>query len=253
MSDDTKPTGLALLRAPFPAHQIGKLPKPTRAQTDAVKADFKTGIRCGKCHAWHHPDVAHLDYVGHAALTDRLLDADPEWSWEPLAYTEEGLPRLDKDGGLWGKLTVCGVTRLGYGNADTKPNADAGARIKELIGDFLRNSSMRFGAALELWHKGDLHIDAGDAVTPGHAGIPSAAEPPPAPEPEARQEPAPRADTGGATITPPQLRILFKALERKKLPEHALTDAFGIASLNQLPAASINDAIEWVAQQGGAA
>jgi hypothetical protein len=74
--------------------------------------------------------------------------------------------------------------------------------------------------------------------------------------PAVRKEPAAESrtgDTGGATITPPQLRILFKALERKKLPEHALTDAFGISALNQLPAASINDAIEWVAQQDGAA
>ncbi len=72
----------------------------------------------------------------------------------------------------------------------------------------------------------------------------------------ARKEPAAESrtgDTGGATITPPQLRILLKALERKGLAEHTLTDAFGIAALDQLPAASINDAIEWVAQQGGAA
>ncbi len=77
-----------------------------------------------------------------------------------------------------------------------------------------------------------------------------------APVSPARKEPAaePRTgDTVGATITPPQLRILLKALERKGLSEHALTDAFGIAALDQLPAASINDAIEWVAQQGGAA
>ena len=74
--------------------------------------------------------------------------------------------------------------------------------------------------------------------------------------PSARKEPAaePRTgDTGGATITPPQLRILLKALERKGLADHALTDAFGIAALDQLPAASINDAIEWVGSQGGAA
>lgn len=48
-------TGLALLREPFPAHQIGKLPKPTKAQTEAVRADFKAGARCNLCGAWHHP------------------------------------------------------------------------------------------------------------------------------------------------------------------------------------------------------
>jgi hypothetical protein len=236
--------GLDILRRPFPAHQIGKLPKPTRAQTDAVKADFKAGIRCAECKAWHHPDVIHLDYVGHAALTDRLLDADPMWYWEPLAYTEDGLPRFDATGGLWIKLTVCGVTRIGYGNADMKSGSSAGDREKEVISDCIRNAGMRFGAALELWHKGELHLP--DDQSPARKD----------PAPAARKEPAAEAytgDTGGATITPPQLRILLKALERKGLAEHTLTDAFGIAALDQLPAASINDAIEWVGSQGSAA
>ena len=62
-------------------------------------------------------------------------------------------------GGLWIKLTVCGVTRLGYGNAAGKSYMDIGAREKEVIGDALRNAAMRFGAALDLWHKGDLHVE----------------------------------------------------------------------------------------------
>jgi len=158
-----KPTGLALLREPFPAHQISKLPKPTKAQTDAVKADFKSGIRCKQCGAWHHKDVVHLDYVGHAALTDRLLDADPAWDWQPVALVN-GLPAFDQSGGLWIKLRVCGVERLGYGHAAAKPGQDPGAREKEVIGDALRNAAMRFGAALDLWHKGDLHGSDEDDV-----------------------------------------------------------------------------------------
>lgn len=146
---------LALLRVPFPAHQISKLPKPTKKQTDDVKADFKLGRRCHVCGSWHHPDVVHLDYVGHAATTDRLLDADIKWSWEPMAVTPEGLPAFDKTGGLWIKLTVDGVTRIGYGNAEGKTGGDA---VKEIIGDALRNAGMRFGMALDLWHKGDLHV-----------------------------------------------------------------------------------------------
>lgn len=153
------PEGLALLREPFPPHHISKLPKPTKAQTKAVADDFKKGVRCELCGSWHHPDVVHLDYVGHAALTDRLLDTDPEWSWEPCAFTEQGLPAFDPSGGLWIRLTVCGVTRLGYGHAAGKQNQDPGAREKEVIGDALRNAAMRFGAALDLWHKGDLHAD----------------------------------------------------------------------------------------------
>lgn len=151
-----KKTGLDLLREPFPAHQISKLPKPTKAQTDAVRNDYRSGIRCQVCGGWHHKDVIHLDYVGHAALTDRLLDADPSWYWEPLALSPDGLPAIDKDGGLWIKLTVLGVTRLGYGDAQGKTGGDA---MKERIGDALRNAAMRFGAALDLWHKGDLHLE----------------------------------------------------------------------------------------------
>lgn len=155
MSDKEK-KGLELMREPFPEHQISKLPKPTKAQTDAVKADFKAGIRCKVCGGWHHPDVVHLDYVGHAALTDRLLDCDPNWTWEPVAFDDAGKPAFDSIGGLWIKLTVCGLTRFGYGHPDGKTGGNA---IKEAIGDALRNAAMRFGAALDLWHKGDLHTE----------------------------------------------------------------------------------------------
>lgn len=151
----TPPTGLDLLRQPFPPHQISKLPKPTKAQTEAVRADFKKGIRCQICGTWHHPDVVHLDYVGHAALTDRLLDCDPAWDWKPMSTDDHGLPAFDRNGGLWISLTVCGVTRFGYGDADGKTGGNA---VKEAIGDALRNAAMRFGAALDLWHKGDLHV-----------------------------------------------------------------------------------------------
>lgn len=169
MNDMTKvkPEGLALLRAPFPANQISKLPKPTKKQTEDVRADFKKGVRCQMCGAWHHPDVVHLDYVGHAALTDRLLDCDPAWNWEPMAIGPNGAPALDQNGGLWIRLTVCGVTRMGYGHADGKSGGDA---IKEVIGDALRNAAMRFGAALDLWHKGDLHGDD-DPVTASPADV----------------------------------------------------------------------------------
>lgn len=143
-----KAQGLALLRAPFPQHQISKLPKP-------LKRDAPKG-RCAECGGYHGLPAVHLDYVGHAALTDRLLDADPTWTWEPLAMTPDGLPVLDPFGGMWIKLTICGVTRLGYGHAGDKQGGDA---IKEIIGDALRNAGMRFGCALDLWHKGDLHGD----------------------------------------------------------------------------------------------
>lgn len=154
--------GLSKLRAPFADHQVSKLPKGTKAQNECPP---EQKINCLICGGWHHPKIKHLDYVGHAALTDRLLEADPFWSWVPLASDEHGLPRQDSEGGLWIKLTVCGVTRLGYGNAEGKSFMDKGARIKELIGDALRNAGMRFGAALDLWHKGDLHKDEEETKT----------------------------------------------------------------------------------------
>jgi hypothetical protein len=119
----------AELRKPFPKSAVGKLPK--------------AGIL--------------LDYVGHAAVTDRLLAVDPEWTWEPLALDENGLPTLDRAGNLWIRLTICGVTRVGVGD---------GKSAKEIVGDALRNAAMRFGVALDLWskeeleHSDDAHADA---------------------------------------------------------------------------------------------
>lgn len=115
---------LAKLRVPFPPEQVGKLPKG--------------GVT--------------LDFVGHGFLTARLLDVDPLWNWEPVALDAAGLPLLDEFGGLWIKLTVCCVTRLGYGDASGKKGPDA---TKVAIGDALRNAGMRFGVALDLWCKGD--------------------------------------------------------------------------------------------------
>ncbi|AOD23835.1 hypothetical protein IM25_21480 [Rhodococcus sp. p52] len=137
---------LAKLREPFADHQINVLPKPY--SKDAPK-EF-----CRICNSRHGMPAAHLDYVGHAALTDRLLEVDPEWSWEPFALDDSGLPLFDRNGGLWIRLTICGVTRIGYGDMGGKNGANA---VKEAIGDALRNAGMRFGAALDLWHKGDLH------------------------------------------------------------------------------------------------
>ena len=162
MTDTITSPGLTGLRAPFPPHQISRLPKPTKAQTDKVKTDFKAGIRCKICGTWHHPDVVHLDYVGHAALTNRLLDVDPSWSWEPVPDpAAHGFPVVP--GGMWIKLTVDGISRYGFGCADGKSGGDA---IKEVIGDALRNAAMRFGAALDLWHKGDLHVEDAEEAAP---------------------------------------------------------------------------------------
>ena len=137
---------LLKLREPFADNQIGQLPKPYNKNSEKAN--------CRECGGYHGLPAAHIDYVGHAALTDRFLDVDIEWNWEPYATDENDLPRFDQYGGLWIKLTIAGVTRLGYGHPDGKTGGNA---IKEAIGDALRNSGMRYGAALDLWHKGDLH------------------------------------------------------------------------------------------------
>ena len=99
-----------------------------------------------------------LDYVGHAAVTQRLLEVDPGWSWEPLALGPDGLPAYDPAGGLWIRLTICGETKLGYGDAQGKKGPNA---VKEAIGDAIRNAAMRFGLALDLWAKEDISDTGG--------------------------------------------------------------------------------------------
>lgn len=170
-----KPTGLALLREPFPANMVSVLPKP-------YKKDSPKG-KCPECGGYHGLPAAHLSYVGHAALTDRLLDADPNWNWEPVAFGADGLPVIDRNGGMWIRLTVCGVTRLGYGTAPGKSGPDVN---KELIGDALRNAAMRFGAALDLWHKGDWHDE--DEGEGGDHGQQAGNQPPAQPEPKKAPE-----------------------------------------------------------------
>lgn len=128
---------LAKLREPFDSSQVGLLPKP-------YKSDSPKG-NCAECGKYHGLPAMHLDFVGHGAVTERLLDVDLFWNWEPFAVDATGLPALDRHGNLWIRLTVCGVTRIGVGD---------GATMKVLIGDAIRNAAMRFGVALYLWVRG---------------------------------------------------------------------------------------------------
>lgn len=157
MPKDEYQRRLELLSKPFAADQIEKLPKQLkRGDDNRMKCQQGTqasadGHYCGGFHA----RSLHLDYVGHAGITDRLNEVDPLWTWEPMGYTEAGTPVLS-DGGMWGKLTVLGVTRIGYGDPgrNSGPNA-----IKETIGDFLRNAAMRFGVATYLWSKSESALE----------------------------------------------------------------------------------------------
>lgn len=181
------PEAATALRKPFPSQSVGKLPKSTCrdcSQSQRKRCDRHQWVtNCPECHGSHTSATLHLDYVGHAAITDRLLTVDPEWSWEPFALGPDGLPAVDRSGNLWIRLTVCGVTRIGVGD---------GKSAKECIGDAIRNVAMRFGAGLDLWAKENLvefaeHVqatsqpsDAGDAPE----APPSVSERPPSPASE---------------------------------------------------------------------
>lgn len=148
----------AMLREPFPPEKIGKLPKVTCGDCRDSRGrvcEKHTKNRCDECKAYITSAHMHVDFVGHADTTDRLLEADPEWNWEPFALDPRGLPAIDDNGGMWIRLTVSGVTKIGYGDADGKRGGNA---VKETIGDAIRNASMRFGVALDLWRK-EPHVD----------------------------------------------------------------------------------------------
>lgn len=186
MKTEEYETRLALLSKVFPVEEIEKLPKQVRKDDkdynycqrgNNVSAD---GYFCGGRHA----RSMHLDYIGHAGITDRLNQVDPQWTWKPMGRTPVGTPLLS-DGGMWGYLTVLGVTRIGFGDAGSKNGPNA---IKEIIGDFLRNAAMRFGVGTYLWGKSEAALakkrgeEAHDepAQTPASDGVARQAETPPA-------------------------------------------------------------------------
>lgn len=252
---------LLKLREPFKENQISKLPKGTKAQNECPAQEK---INCTVCGGWHHPRIIHLDYVGHAALTDRLLDVDPFWNWEPVAVDAGGYPLIDKDGGMWIKLTVCNVTRLGYGDSQGKTGANA---TKERIGDALRNAAMRFGAALDLWHKGDLHVEDEEnhkevtkTVTAGSAkATTTVVKEAPAgfsPHSDERNEAgegwgvfAPSAKDGDIPdfITPAQVKILTRKAEALKVDLVAHLKH----PIEQLDNVLYEDVKKWLETQGG--
>lgn len=215
--DEIQIKDLSLLRQPFSKNQISILPKP-------LKKDNPKG-RCNECGGYHGLPAIHLEYVGHAALTDRLLETDLNWNWEPLTLVD-GLPGFDKTGGLWIKLTVCGVTRLGYGHAEYSTFKEIGAREKEVIGDALRNAAMRFGAALDLWHRGDLH---GDDEATG-TEVPAAKE--------ARPKANDTNQHSTTLVTEPQIKRLFAIANKHNWPSAKIQETmkirYGVESTKEL-------------------
>lgn len=176
------------LREPFPDGKIGKLPKLTCSgcrESRTKQCDRHRKETCRTCGNWMSTAHIHIDYVGHADITDRFLSVDPGWNWEPVArdvdpemlraaiatgnadivrmVLDAAPPKLDSNGGMWMRLTIAGVTRLGYGDGGGKRGADA---VKVAIGDGLRNGGMRFGAGLDMWRKETEPSDASAAPQP---------------------------------------------------------------------------------------
>ena len=149
---------------------------------DHVKKKCKD---CGQSITHAH---LHLSYVGHAHITERLLDTDPQWYWRPMgrdipdavmaaaiatgdhlmvqAVISAYPPKIIEIPGpngrvehiMWGEVIVHDenggeVVMPGVGDATGK-NWDPNA-VKEMIGDLLRNAVMRHGTGLEMWKKED--------------------------------------------------------------------------------------------------
>lgn len=215
---------LARLRAPFPAEAIGKLPKSTCKDCTDNRGTCNRHpdkFRCTVCGNWHSEGSMHIDYVGHADVTARLLEVDPTWTWEPAhrdpATGEPSIfASMDRDGNLWIRLTVGGVTRLGVGD---------GKNAKERIGDALRNAAMRFGVALDLWAKGDREWataeKTGGDLHPDTAG--------PVEPVEARKNPPPGPDRRLYTEDPEQVQVTMQLIpDLAAIAEQQGTDLAGI-------------------------
>lgn len=165
---------------PFTGDQVGK--KPQGTCRDCTRGQCSKHVKqwCETCKQSITTAHIHIDFVGHAHLTHRLLKLDPFWTWEPFALDGDGLPKIKIDGEmahLWIHLTVGGITRHGVGSEPLKKFNKANENLlKELIGDALRNAAMRFGLALNLWAKGELLEDAEDPPAEGEQGPEKPAE-----------------------------------------------------------------------------
>lgn len=146
-----------------------------------------------------------LAYVSHADVTERLLEIDPFWTWEPVGFEENGLPALDANGGLWIKLTVLGVSRYGYGEPQGRDDWD---KIKGAIGNAIRVAAMRFGVGLHLWQKDDT-ASVFDAIARKAVET--------APEPDPWAAPARTGANGAKAINEKQIKLVWLKCKEAEL------------------------------------
>lgn len=148
---------LEQLRAPFSEDDVELRPvyvgEYDRNDDDERFIPPEAYHMCPRCGKRHPLPAKHLSYVGHARVTRRLNDVDPSWSYEFLATRPDGTPIIA--GGLWIRLNVCGLSKIGFGDAGGKGGPDA---TKEMIGDAIRNAAMRFGCGLDMWMRDDDEV-----------------------------------------------------------------------------------------------
>lgn len=167
------------LAAPFAQDDLEKLPKPLKARDDnkgrceAGSYYSADGYGCG---GWHARSM-HLDYVGHAGITQRLNDVlGPQgWDFMPMALTPDGLPIMSREQ-FWGALTIR-VEDQEVTKYDVAANYNG---PQEAWGDALRRCAMRFGVGTYLWSKSEAALALKMATD----------QPPAAPEQTAQQVPA---------------------------------------------------------------
>lgn len=159
-----------------------------------------------------------LDFVGHADVTKMLIEVDPSWTWEPVAFTEDGLPAYRVENGMAhmaGWMTVHGVRRLGIGSClPNKPDL-----LKELVSDLIRNCGMRYGFCLSLWTKQEW-----DDIPSHHASTPK-------PAPSRGMAPVAPLEKKPKTLTPlseEQIQQFTKACEDKGVDPKAVASNAGI-------------------------
>lgn len=240
---------LEKLRKPFDADEIEKLPKYV-GQKDANGRIPKSAYgQCEECGRRHPLPAIHLDYVGHAGITDRLNDVDPEWNWEPVAFGNDGLPLRDQYGGMWIRLTVLGITRYGYGDAQGKTGPNA---VKETIGDAIRNAAMRFGVATYLWSKSEKaeHMrEFDEPEQPAGKTVPDPARQPVNPNPHPEK---PKGDVPRDPRKPLYDRVAslkHQAIENGVLKEGIdswYASRFGDAKLNKLDDAQMAELLAYL-------
>ena len=197
----------------------------------------------------------NLSYVSHSEITRILISVDAMWSWEPIEWIN-GRPAIHIENGMatmWGKMTLLGKTMICVGSA----RADKADYEKELIGDLLRNGSMRYGIALNLWSKqdsgssggGGFNVQTVTKVFPGTTPV-NAQPKPQQPSDASVVRPAPKQASSGNPVSEKQVFLINKLAKDNQIGDvvaycvgivgHALTTA---KDMNSREASQVIDSL----------